>query len=81
MAGTKTDIRKLIESPEQNHCSGLFLFLAYGGGMTYSRSSLFIILAFAFFLLDTLMTGGVITASLPWLLPAGLTSLALGLVA
>jgi hypothetical protein len=49
--------------------------------MVFSRANIFIILAFAFFLLDTLATGGVISASLPWLLPAGLTSLALGLIA
>lgn len=49
--------------------------------MTYSRSNIFFILAFAFFLLATLASGGVISASLPWLVPAGLTSLALGLIA
>ena len=35
-------------------------------------------LAFLFFLIDTLLVGGVFTSStLGWLLPAGLTSLAL----
>lgn len=43
--------------------------------MTFTKSSIFVLLAFVFFLLDTLIVGGVITASgLSWLLPAGLTS-------
>lgn len=48
--------------------------------MTYSRN-IFFVIAFAFFLIATLVAGAVISASLPWLLPAGLTSLALGLIA
>jgi hypothetical protein len=44
------------------------------GGVTISRSWLFILIAFVFFLLATLIAGGVITANLPWLLPAGLTT-------
>lgn len=43
--------------------------------VSITRTNFFILLAFVFFLLDTLITGGVITASgLNWLLPAGLTS-------
>ena len=46
------------------------------GGWPASR--LLMILAFVFFLLDTLLAGGVITASgLGWLLPAGLATVAL----
>jgi hypothetical protein len=36
------------------------------------------VLAFVFFLLATLLAGGVISGSLPWLIPAGLTCIALG---
>ncbi len=43
--------------------------------MTFTKSNLFVLLAFVFFLLDTLIVGGIITASgMTWLLPAGLTS-------
>lgn len=44
------------------------------GGVAISRSRLLILLAAAFFLIATLIAGGVVTASLPWLLPAGLTT-------
>lgn len=43
--------------------------------MAFTRASFFVLLAFAFALLATLITGGVITASgLSWLIPAALTS-------
>lgn len=46
------------------------------GGWPVGR--LFVLLAFIFFILDALLTGGVITGSgLGWLLPAGLASFAL----
>jgi hypothetical protein len=40
-------------------------------------SKLLMLLAFIFFLLQTLITGGVFSSSVTWLLPAGLASLAL----
>jgi hypothetical protein len=45
--------------------------------MTYSHSKLLLVGAFVFFFLDTLLVGGVISGSLPWLLPAGLSALTL----
>lgn len=40
-----------------------------------TKSKFFILLAFVFLLLDTLIAGNIITASgMGWLLPAGLTS-------
>jgi hypothetical protein len=48
--------------------------------MTFTRSRALYLLAFVFALLDTLIVGGVISASgLQWLLPAAITTLILAL--
>ena len=49
--------------------------------MNLTRSNVFFILAFAFFFIATLISGGVISGGPSWLVDAGLTSMVLGFIA